>query len=502
MQLGLRMALKGVRRVALWVVLSFVGLELVYLVAANGLLASGAIQRASRTRGSAVQLDWERAYSPWPGRVYARGYRLGLDDPLGQFSLTIERAQFDVSLFALLDHRFHASHVRAEGVRWKGLVKVPAADSAQARVAAFPTFDGLASPAVLDDPPPLALTEAQLDGLWNARLDDVDARLDELWVEEYHYEGPARVRGSLEYVPLRRLWVGATSIELDGGVLRVAEHLVSQAVHALVVVNVGPVDDLAGPGPRLLQTLSLSFELDAAIASLAAVELYAPSLEVRGSGRVAARVFIEQGKLLPGSFVQVTSGQLDVGMAGYQFSGAGHARFAVRGATGAPTVRGVVHGRLTTPLLGAPGLAAALSDVSTELELVDRDLTQGLRIAHASATLGEARITQTHTLVARMTELVPVLAPAVLGLGPLVATGSAYATPEYRLVRLKRLTLGEAELVGAAVDDGAGWRGVAAGHFGFVPVGLRLQRGVLESVLFAPPSWLGVELLRTGIEPQ
>ena len=145
-------------------------------------------------------------------------------------------------------------------------------------------------------------------------------------------------------------------------------------------------------------------------------------------------------------------------------------------------------------------LVAAFENVTAKLSM-GTDLSQGLKVEHLSANLPEARVADTRVVTREAGRLVPVLAPAILGNGPLVASASAYMTPEYTLVRLKKMQQGAAQIEGAAVPSAKGWNGALAGKFGTIPLGLRLRDGKVESVLFPPPTWLGVELLKAGIKP-
>ncbi len=94
--------------------------------------------------------------------------------------------------------------------------------------------------------------------------------------------------------------------------------------------------------------------------------------------------------------------------------------------------------------------------------------------------------------------LLPIAAPVVLGNGPLVASATLDVT-DHPLVRLKRLTLGNSELHGAAFAGARGWTGATSGHFGALQLGFRLRDSKPESVPFPEPGWLANELTKVGI---
>jgi hypothetical protein len=483
-------------RIAGAAALGLIALELLYVLVANLVLFSGVIQREASRDPASVALGWDRAFSPWPGRVYVWGFWMRVQDPLVQFRLTLHEAKVDVVLSHLLRKKFHASHVRARGVSHRFLVKAQRADR---RLAAFADIQGFSRPALREALPPTPPSQAELDALWTVQLDDVDATLSELWFLEYRYQGPANVQGAFELSPLRSLWVGPARLQLEGGVLTAGEHRISSAFAAQAEVTIAPVQLAAAPGPMLLRALSASIRFDATVEDPGVAELYRDGVKIAGTGKLKADVQIVAGRLADGSQLEVSLSSADARVDAYRFSGRAEARLSV--SQQQPKIAGSLAGELAVPLSENEALATELSGVNAELVLEDNDLSNGLSLRRLFAVLGEARVRDARAVTRRVSSVVPLVAPVVLGDGPLVASATAYLTPEYALVRLKRLQLGDAELEGAAVPGARGWNGAAAGHFGKIPLGLRLMQGKLESVPFAAHPWLGVELLKAGIKP-
>lgn len=482
--------------------LGLLALELAYLLVANGIIRSGLIQRAASERPQETELQWDAAFSPWPGRVDVRGFRLRLQDPDLEFCLTIEHAQLDVALPALLRRTFRASHVRAEGVRYRLLTKVDSPTGREARLAAFPLLEGLPRPALREPkvgPPP---TAADRDSLWSVELDDVDATTSELWFVEFHYLGPGRVAGSFALAPLRTLWVRAATLNLQGGELSAGGHRLSTSFSALLHVSISPADLPSSGGLRVLRTLDGSLTFDAAVEDLGVADLYRPGLRARGTGRVRANLQVAHGKLMPGSELEVGLRGADLSLRGYVFRGQADARLSVSRPAASPFAQATVTGVLRIPLRGDESVAASLSGLTAELAFVDNDLSRGLRFAQMKALLGEARVRDARAITRQVGAVIPVLTSAVLGNGPLVGKASAEATSAAVLVRIKELHLGGAALQGAVRGGDQGWNGAAAGHFGGVALGLRLRQGKLEGVPLTPVPWLAEELLKVGIAAQ
>src|SRR5688572_347994 len=89
------------QRILLAVLLLSAAFAVIYLVAANVILRTRLL-RDLISEGPDVELDYESAYSVWPGRVNVRGLELQVQDYRHQFAIAAESGQVVVSLHALL----------------------------------------------------------------------------------------------------------------------------------------------------------------------------------------------------------------------------------------------------------------------------------------------------------------------------------------------------------------------------------------------------------------
>jgi hypothetical protein len=162
---------------------------------------------------------------------------------------------------------------------------------------------------------------------------------------------------------------------------------------------------------------------------------------------------------------------------------------------GAPDVsaRIALGGDVAVPWLAPARVSAALSGATAELLLHGTDLSAGLTLLRLRGALAEARVRDARAVTRAVSSKVPLLAPLVLGAGPLVLSGSAEVTPEVTILRLLHARLGGAKLHGAARTGRDGWRGAAGGQLA-VPFGLRLRGGAVSAVPLAPAGWLEREL--------
>jgi hypothetical protein len=291
------------------------------------------------------------------------------------------------------------------------------------------------------------------------------------------------------------------SLQLEGGELSAGEHVISPTFAMTSEVTVTPLDLPSSPGLEVLHTLEASLRFDTAVQDLGVADLYVEGLAAHGAGRLATDLAIKGGRLMPRSSVEAWLPGADIKVDGYRFTGDSLAKLSVAEGGDTPTAHGSLHGDLAVPWLGKEPVSGSLSDVSGDLVFVDNDLSRGLRVRRLHALLGEVRVSDVGAITERVGALVPIVAPLVLGKGPLTASATAHVTPDYELVRLKHLKLGNAELEGAAVSAANGWSGAAAGHFGPLPLGLRLRESKLETVPFPSSTWLREELVKAGIGP-
>lgn len=486
------------RRIGKIVAVSLVVVELGWLLIANGVLASGIIQKLASEHPDKVLMEWDRAYSPWPGRAYVRNFRLRLQDPTVQFRLTVAHAHVDVHVFDLLHREFHGSNVVADGVTYRLALKTDHPKENAARLAAYPPIEGFARPPLKPHPKPPKSTPEEIDALWSVELDDCDASIEELWFLEYHYLGPGRATGSFELKPLRWLWVDG-KLALDRGRLSLGKKTIDPAFSMRLQTDLTPINIDENEDEHVLRTLNAEARFELHLQDASVLDVYLPGLKAHGAGRVSVDVRSRQGRLLDGSTIEATVKSGTVDYRRWHFIGHAGARLSVAGGT--PAVRSEIEGRLGVPLIaGQAPIDAEVESFKSELTLADGHFSEGVKLGmlHAEA---EAKVDDARALTQAFGDKVPVVGKAVLGDGPLTAIASVHVTPQYKLVRVRKLELGHAQLEGALRNGPRGWSGAASGRFSAVPLGMRLHDNKLSPVPFVSKRWLDGELTKEGIRP-
>lgn len=473
-----------------------------YLLAGNVLLLTPLLRRATNLKPEEFFLEYDSAYTLFPGNAHVKGLKIRFQDGNIQFRVTLDEAAVQIALFDLILQKFHATSVRGTGVSWRMLHKVKQVEGAQKRVAAFPVIEGFEGPPVQVPPPPGPASSG--DGLWSVRLDNVDVGVREVWMLEYHYVGAGRAQGAFELRPMKSVWVDHATLALKEGTLTTGPAAISKNFTLQAEVTIAPVDIPSSPGLKILRPLTASVQLAALIDGLGAVELYQPGLEASGTGTLTADLRVTEGRFSAGTVLETHLDDVKLRSEGAGFNGTMNASFKLApDAKGAqvPVGHGAMAGSVLVPISKESLVPFVVSGLGADLSLETSDLVEGLGLSWLHAKLAEARVTDARGITAAAAQKAPVIAPAVLGNGPLVALGTAEVTKSKSLIRLKHAKLGDAELEGAAVKTGQAWNGAASGRVAVVPIGLRLKDGALEVVPFIKEGWLSSELAKLGIKP-
>lgn len=391
-----------------------------YLVAGNAFIATGLLARAVSYDPDTVVLDYDRAFTLWPGQVTIDGYRLRGQDSVLQYSVEVDHADLWVDLFALFERKFHATRVRAEGYALRIRLKRNAEQADAGGMENLPPIPPFRDPPLLHFGPPRPDVDDAHYDLWTAHLDDIDTTVREIWIDGVRVSGPARVRGGFFFRPLRMVQVGPLALDLHGAEASVLGERVAENLKGRLDLVLGAV---ARPDEAAPETILRAIYAGVVLEGLAPADgltrlasRQAPVQLADGSGQVTARARIHHGVLMPGSRLRATTDHLTVkGM-----DGSFHA------ALGAELVGEVTRTREDGPMAharlvlssGAVSIATAKPGVLVdegwfEVRPFSADFTRELAFPGAAGKL-----------VARLPDLVR-LQPAYTRVGALVVDGGS-----------------------------------------------------------------------------
>jgi hypothetical protein len=252
-----------------------------YVVAMNVFLRTRIFRDAITADSGAMRVEYASAYSPWPGRIHVDGLAIRGRDSNVEWLLAIDHCDFRQSFLDLLRRRFHASHVRGDGLSLRIRRRLQEVTSAAAALPQIPGF--LDPPRAEAGPEAAPLTDADYR-LWSIQLDDVVAEhVRELWIDTVRATGDLRIEGRWFFKPIRWLDIGPAAIDLRSvNVFYGADAPVGLDWHGTMVTTVHPTDIRDAGGTAIVDHLAVD-------------------ADVRGAGlpeSVIERVAGETGKML------------------------------------------------------------------------------------------------------------------------------------------------------------------------------------------------------------
>jgi hypothetical protein len=289
-------------------------LELVYVVAANWVLRTQLIQDAvGATDGFA--LEFSKAYSLWPGHVHVEELSLRIEDYNVQFEVALAAAEVDIALTELPFKKFHATKLRAQGTRFRMRHKLIAVGPDAERVAAYPPIKGFPDPPYFVGVPAPPTPPDKTHTIWKVRIEDVVARVSELWVMEYRFQGAGVAQGSFSVQPERWVQVRPASLDLELGTLRLGQHLVAENLRGRIDCDIPDMRVEETEGVQVLRDIIARIRLDLRGGNLEFLQAYLARLgNARYAGEAEWRVelSIARGIVQTGSKVEVRASPFTV----------------------------------------------------------------------------------------------------------------------------------------------------------------------------------------------
>ncbi|HKQ68470.1 MAG TPA: hypothetical protein VJT73_03985 [Polyangiaceae bacterium] len=288
------------RRSRVIVAVATFALALAYPVLGNAFLALGGVQKAFESTDSA-KVDFDRAWTFWPGVVHVEGIRIWMQDRNVQFILEMPEADVTIRLRDLARRTFHATRVRGSNVRFRFRHRLGPESTSIPYVSAYPPIDGFEDPPLRVSGPPEAPLDEEHYNLWTVYIEDVDASVSEVWAQMFRYQGAGRVRGSFRLRPAKRLWVGPAELTLHHGMLTTGPHDLLRDVEASVDCKVDDFDTEKASGMDPFRFISARIKLSGQVSSLEGVNfLFEPSPAVRfedGSGALDVDAAVDHGRI-------------------------------------------------------------------------------------------------------------------------------------------------------------------------------------------------------------
>ncbi|MFL6291484.1 MAG: hypothetical protein ACJ759_11375 [Thermoanaerobaculia bacterium] len=330
-------------RLALALLLAAIALYPLYLVAGNWYLRSGDLERRLNRRPERLLIQTGAAWTLWPGVVHVRGFRIRNQTRTVQWWASMDRGTFELHLLDLRDRQLLITGLKGSGVSFRLRRRADGRKWARPpRLDLQPPIPGFTNPPVRPPekiyPRPRKPQGGPARDPWRIRLAQVDLdSVREIWIDEYRFAGEAQIAGGFDMTVWRRLAVDPTRLQIVSGALALGSGPGAQPILARAA---GRIDGEIAPyipaqhrGFQVFRFLSGRAEVEGDVPSLAFLEDYLMTtrwLDLRAEGgRIAAKLRMRRGKLLPESRLEAKQERLVAATLDYRAEGPGRVLWEV-----------------------------------------------------------------------------------------------------------------------------------------------------------------------------
>jgi hypothetical protein len=246
-----------------------------------------------------LRLSYESAAAPWPGKIVVTGLELRGADPNVQWWFRMERAEIRYSLLELLARRFHATSVRAAGLRFRLRQRLSTVHGSAAAAAPLPGIPGFGAVPIQGGPPFFPAPEAP-GQYWQVQIDSLDAPAQEIWIDQYRYAGAARVSGSFFLWPQKKAAIGPARVGFDGGTVWLGRDRAAEGFRGELAAKIAPFDPRTVRGNEVYRFISGGGRVSGEMPAVSYLNYFLrDAAEPRlsgGHGKLAAELALRDGR--------------------------------------------------------------------------------------------------------------------------------------------------------------------------------------------------------------
>ncbi len=347
-------------------VVAIIGIELLYLAAANTLLNTGLLPTLLNRRPEQVQVEWASGWTLIPGYVHVQGLNARGQTPKQRWQLSVEQVRGRLVLRKLLARTVELRRVEAKGVA-AGLQRLaarsapdeptmlnpnPAPTSSRSSAVSLVAVAN-AAPENLETRASVADDAATEEEKPRWKITVADATIDgieELALDDYRLRGTVRaLLTNLDVQPRGgAVAIEHAEVELSSGELKTGTDAIARKLQVAGRVRLDPWIPDENPGVEVIRSISGTLDITGDITSYGFINRYLanlPWLELHGQGSLSGTVQIETGQVLEGSQLTIAATPLTVDLdegrllglgAHHRVEGAGSVDVEVRPGTDAP----------------------------------------------------------------------------------------------------------------------------------------------------------------------
>jgi hypothetical protein len=251
------LALQALRATLLAVATAWV----LWLVVAQALLWTPLLRNLLNAHSPKIHLEYASAWSAWPGTVHVRGLVLIGQDRGVEWQLGLDEVKASIAIGQLPARIFHATAVRARGVRFALRRRAFVRPADPERVRGLPLIEGLDPVPYKEEGPEDDLPDwrYRLFSVWLENVVGKDVR--QIWIDRWRVEGQGEVSGAFYLKPLRQVLVAPAVLRLDDATVSERASRVADGIQGTLGTSLGPFDPRKLTAERFFRTL----DVDAAL---------------------------------------------------------------------------------------------------------------------------------------------------------------------------------------------------------------------------------------------
>lgn len=305
------------------VIKAVVLIELLYLIAINGLLYLPLTQTlVNSIRPEKFHVSWDRAWSWYPFRVHVRELAANGQSRSQQWQFSTPAVSGSISVLPLILKRVWVNDLHAVDIKYRQRPRLKPDRNYDKLLPYFPPIEGRAVTAADVSPRPSKRP-------WHIAIDGISASGEhEYWV----YQASGKVKGEL---------LADLTFETRGGPFSLNGRHLDLAFDSLKlneteevfsagtlrgVMDFAPFVPRENKGVAMLEFLSADAQLQFDAKSLAFINLFTgdfKGMRVDGNGKVAGKLRLQRGDVLSGTDLSIAAQNLLVKVMGHEISGDG-----------------------------------------------------------------------------------------------------------------------------------------------------------------------------------
>ncbi len=365
------MKLRPTRRVVVGALVAIVVL-IASFVGVNVYLNTEYLPRLIGAMRPGLALQYEFAWTIWPGTVHVENLSLRGEEPGFSWQLEVRRASASANLSSLTGDVMRVDSLSLSGVRAKVRPKLHPLQATPERLAHLPFLPGEAPSDVLAEGPSLPPDQRRALDPWRIEVEKMRVHdLRELWIDVFRFEGRVDASGSVSLDAGRVARFGSTEVNLRDGQLSIEGQVAAKQLRGEADVSLGPVDLYEARGLAHFATASGQASVEAQVQDLGFLReipgLPVPLVLEGGHGPVKARIAVKEGQVQPASEVEWSSDSVQVHLDGFDGEGAVSLRAVAEFVDGEPRTR--MRANLAGARLGRPDQPLLMKSEAIALEL-------------------------------------------------------------------------------------------------------------------------------------